>query len=187
MGSVDRSCRHVHADPVAISFLHGIPVVEVGDLDATVMRSAIVHHGAIVVRDLLPAVRCAHLVRRHRQELQAIACYRAAGETDPAWFDPIQASGYGADMQSLCGASRVGPLTWPTPPGLCFELIEAFDNIRMKEIVGEYLRATCSSRAAAINRSPARTRFPCRVGSGASNARDGCQDDLRPPPVTLSS
>jgi hypothetical protein len=138
---VDRSGRTRELDPVVDLFPDesGIPVVAVGDLDGTVMRSAIVHHGAIVVRNLLPSARCTRLREGIDKSWEAIARYQAARETNPAWFDPIQASGYGADMQSRMWGLKSGTAYVADSPRLFFELIEAFDDIGMKEIVGEYL------------------------------------------------
>ena len=137
---MDRSGRTRERDPVVDLFPHesGIPIVAVDDLDATVMRSAIVHHGAIVVRNLLSSARCASLCDAIDKSWEAIARYQAAGETNPAWFDPIQASGYGADMQSRMWGLKSGTAYVADSPRLFFELIEAFDDIGMKEIVGDY-------------------------------------------------
>ena len=137
---MDRTGRTRELDRVADLFPHesGIPIVAVDDLDATVMRSAIVHHGAIVVRNLLPSARCASLCDAIDKSWEAIGRYEAAGETNPAWFAPIQASGYGADMQSRMWGLKSGTAYVADSPRLFFELIEAFDDIGMKEIVGDY-------------------------------------------------
>ena len=138
---VDRTGSTNGLDPIApdrFAGVAGIPEVTAADLDATVIRSAIEHHGALLVRGLLPPHRCSRLRDCIDHSWEAIERFRATKERDPAWFDPLMEGGFGRDLKSRMWGMVTGTAYVADSPRLFFELLEAFDEIGIKQMIAEY-------------------------------------------------
>jgi hypothetical protein len=118
--------------------IRGVPEISAADLDATTIRSATRNHGALLVRGLLPPRWCARLRESIDRTWEAIERYRSTKEFDPRWFDPLMEGGYGRDMASRMWGIACGTAYVADSPRLLFEMLEAFDELGMKQIVTEY-------------------------------------------------
>jgi hypothetical protein len=116
----------------------GLPEVPAAELDAAVIRSAIEHHGSLLVRGLLPHHWSARLRASIDDSWNAIERFRATKELDPAWFDPLMEGGFGRDLASRMWGMVTGTAYVADSPRLFFELLEAFDEIGIKQVIAEY-------------------------------------------------
>ena len=129
---------HAAAVPDLFPGITGIPEVAAADLDTSIIRSAVLHHGALVVRGLLSAWWCERLRHGIDTSWAAIDKFRATNEFDPAWFDPLMVGGFGRDMSARLWGMVSGTAYVADSPRLLYEMLEAFDEIGLKEMVGEY-------------------------------------------------
>ncbi len=116
----------------------GIPEVSADRLDGLTIRSAVEHHGAIVVRGLLPPSWCARLREGIDHSWQAIASFQETKRRDPAWFDPLDTSEYGLSMMARAFIMQGGTAYVPDSPRLLFDVLEAFDECGAKQLVTSY-------------------------------------------------
>jgi hypothetical protein len=126
--------------PVPDSFagVDDIPEVPADRLDAATIRSAIHHHGGLVVRGLLPPSWCERLRDGIDRSWEAIERHRVTKEFDPAWFHPLDTREYGLTMMGRRFIMAGGTAYVPDSPRLLFELLEAFEQCGMKQVVTEY-------------------------------------------------
>jgi hypothetical protein len=120
----------------------GIPEVAAAELDPTVIRSALVHHGALLVRGLLARQRCEPLREAIDRSWGAIERFRETNECDPAWFDPLREGGFGRDIKARMWGMVTGTAYVPDSPRLLFQLLEALDETDIKSILTEYFGET---------------------------------------------
>ena len=118
--------------------VEGIPEVAGGELDAARIRSAIQHHGGLVVRGLLPPSWVTRLRDDIDRSWEAINRFRESKELDAAWFDPIDTREHGLTMMSRAFIMASGTAYVPDSPRLLFDLLEAFEQCGVKRVVTEY-------------------------------------------------
>jgi len=116
----------------------GIPEVPASECDAPTIRSAIHHHGGLVVRGLLSPEWCERLRDGIDRSWEAIRRFRETKHVDPAWFDPIDTSEYGLTMMARAFVMEGGTAYVPDSPRLLFELLEAFEVSGVKQTVTDY-------------------------------------------------
>lgn len=114
----------------------GIPEVSSPELSGEIIRSALLHHGGLVVRGLLSEQRCAELRSSIDKVWDAVERYKATKEVDPEWFDPL-------DLESLSIESRAWPLKSgtsyvPDSPRLLFEFLAALEECDIRSSVADY-------------------------------------------------
>ena len=115
-----------------------IPEVEAADLTAEMIRSAQLHHGGLIVRNLLSHEWCERLKISIDRAWEAIAHFRETKEVDPDWFDPLDLDRYGLTMASRAWVINSGTAYVPDSPRLLFELLEAFDDSGIKPVIADY-------------------------------------------------
>ncbi len=118
--------------------VEGIPEVPAADLSAETIRSGIEHHGSLLVRGLVQGERVAQLVAdidRVFAGYDARARGAAAEETAP-WFAPF--AQYPDWIARRWARDGGGVLTVDSPPAM-FDVIEAFEESGLGEVVGDYL------------------------------------------------
>jgi hypothetical protein len=137
---VDRTPPAAAADVVPDLFAGetGIPEVAASDLTAAVLRSAVRHHAALVVRGLFSEDWCARLRGDVDRSWEAIERFRTTKATDPAWFDPIDTDENGLTMMARAFIMASGTGYVADSPRLLFDLLEAFDASGAKRVVGDY-------------------------------------------------
>ena len=123
----------------------GIPEVTGDELTSEALAAGIVHHGALLVRNLVPP----SWVERLTGDIdQALAGHDRWRETkDPAdsepWFVPFSGGGEPADEHALMFArrwTRSGGGAWfVDSPRACFDVLEAYEEVGLRRIIGEYL------------------------------------------------
>jgi hypothetical protein len=116
----------------------GIPEVSARDLDATKIRSAINHHGGLVVRGLLSAEWCARLRDGIDRSWEAFDRFRSTKAIDPAWFDPADTDAYGLTVPGRAYVMNGGTAYVPDSPRLLFDLLDAFEAAGVKRVVTDY-------------------------------------------------
>jgi hypothetical protein len=114
------------------------PEVPADRCDAVVIRSAIQHHGALIVRGLFSHDRCSELRAGIDHAWDAIDTWRRTRSFDPAWFDPIQTDGYGVNMISRTWGIKSGVSYVADSPRLFFDLVETLHEAGLIDIVSEY-------------------------------------------------
>ncbi len=140
---VDRSGPTIDWDAPVPDLFEGvgvIPEVAMADLDALTIRSAIRHHGGLVVRGLLSPAWCERLHEGIDRSWAAIDRFRASKrkERDVAWYDPLDTDAYGLTNQTRAYIMAGGTGYVPDSPRLLFELLEAFGECGVKRLVAEY-------------------------------------------------
>jgi Phytanoyl-CoA dioxygenase (PhyH) len=116
----------------------GIPEVAASEVTAVMIRSAVQHHGSLVVRGLFSPEWCARLRNDIDRSWDAFERFRASKQTDPAWFDPMDTDAYGLTMRDRSILMAGGTGYVPDSPRLMFDLLEAFDAAGVKRMVGDY-------------------------------------------------
>ena len=138
---IDRSGPGEAWDPTSPDLfpgVEGIPEVPAAELDVGTIRSAIGHHGGLVVRGLLSPSWCERLREGIEQSWKAIAAFRETRQRDAAWFDPLDTDEYGLTMMARAFIMASGTGYVPDSPRLLFDLLEAFDRCGMKQVVTDY-------------------------------------------------
>jgi hypothetical protein len=115
-----------------------IPEVGAGQLDALTIRSAIEHHGGLVVRGLLSRDWCERLRDDIDRSWRAIEQFRSTKRRDEAWFDPPDTSEYGLTMMARAFVMGDGTAYVPDSPRLMFDLLEAFEDCGVRRVVTDY-------------------------------------------------
>ena len=134
--------------------VEGPPEVAVDELTADVLSSAIVHHGSLVVRGLVPPARAAELREVADRAFEARA--QASAGADPAtttpWYLP---SRRGKGVHEAFGQANHVRLV-DTPRGLA-ELTGTFVEVGVADVVADVLgeRPALSTHKASMRRLPA--------------------------------
>jgi hypothetical protein len=130
-----------HRDAIRIE--HGLPAVDAADLDALVVRSALLSHGSLLVRGLIPGARASALaagVDRAFEGRDAALEDNASTKTRP-WFYPIEPEG--RDSDRITGWGRFDPsvaTVWlADSPRMLFELLDSFTDAGVQEVAADYL------------------------------------------------
>ena len=126
------------AEPVDLFGNTGIPEITGADLSVTRVRSAVLTHGSCLVRGLVGRDRVDLLVEDIDR---ALAAYdTSVGSTSltpaPPWFVP-----FGHEVGRLERKVRRdvgGVLAVDSPPAL-FDLMETFESVGIRRVVGEFL------------------------------------------------
>jgi len=114
------------------------PEVPSDRCDAALIRSAVQHHGALLVRGLLSPARCAELRAGIDRAWSAIAAWQESKTLDPAWFDPLQAEGFAANAIARGWGLQNGTGYVADSPGLMFGLLEGLRAARVQQLVADY-------------------------------------------------
>jgi len=114
------------------------PEVPADRCDASVIRSAVQHHGALLVRGLLSPERCAELRAGIDRSWRAIASWQETKALDPAWFDPLPAEGFAANPIARGWGLQNGTAYVADSPGLMFDLLEGLRAARVQQLVADY-------------------------------------------------
>jgi hypothetical protein len=123
------------------------PVVEAGQLTAQVLSTAILRHGCLHVRRVVPDERVAELVAGIDRAFAAAEAFETgadASETAP-WFEPFRPSdAYPKPMGRQVGNRRrwvrEADGVWAADsPRMLYELFEVFDAVGLRRVVTEYL------------------------------------------------
>ncbi|MCU0269262.1 MAG: phytanoyl-CoA dioxygenase family protein [Acidimicrobiales bacterium] len=117
----------------------GLPEVDAADLDVAALRSAVWHHGALVVRGLVPAARHAGL-RATADRAFAGQAADAAGEqpgVDGAYrpFDP----GPDYKVANRAWVREAGAVWLADAPGALFEVLDVFEAAGLRRVLTEHL------------------------------------------------
>jgi hypothetical protein len=124
--------------PDRFAGVDGIPEVAAADFDAAVVRSAIEHHGGLVVRGLFPPDLCARLRTDIDRSWEAIERFRATQERDAAWYDPMDTAEYGLTMMARAFIMASGTAYVADSPRLLFDLLDTFETTGVQRVVTEY-------------------------------------------------
>ena len=152
-----------------------IPEVEASEVTGEMIRSAQLHHGGLVVRNVLSPAWCERLREGIDRAWEAIAHYRETKEFDPEWFDPLDLDEYGLTMASRAWVLNSGTAYVPDSPRLLFELLEALDGAGIKAVMADYFDESLVEQG----------RFDYE--SGYSCARDLLALDPRPTAIFASN
>lgn len=139
----------------------GLPEIAAADLTAECARSAIVHHGCLVVRGLLEPAQV-HLltgdIDRALAAAEAHAQGAAATETAPWWvpFRPVDGYSLGGGRKWIWEQGSVWAVDSPRS---LFDLVEVFRELGLDTVVAEYLgeRPALSVKKCTLRRVPATT------------------------------
>ena len=121
----------------------GLPSLDASQLSAGAIRSAFLSHGSLLVRGLCPADAVDTLrtgIDRAFEQRDASAAGAPHSETSH-WFNPFVPDRR-FEGAVLLGRSFVGGGSgiWTADsPRMLFELLETFDTLGVREVVGEYL------------------------------------------------
>jgi hypothetical protein len=116
----------------------GIPELPAAELTGELIHSAMLHHGGLVVRGLVPAETCEALCDGIDRSWEAIDRYRETREFDPAWYHPLDLSRYGLTIEARTWIHGSGTAYVPDSPRLLFDLFEALDASGIKGVVADY-------------------------------------------------
>jgi hypothetical protein len=112
------------------------PEIACGALTGEVLRSAIHHHGCLLVRGVLDQDQAATAVEGIDRSLRALAATRDGGKD--RWYDPLGTPG--RNLTKLRDWVQVHGGVWlvDSPPML-FEVLEAYEAAGVLRAVGEWL------------------------------------------------
>jgi hypothetical protein len=137
------------------------PEVAGVDLTAAHVRSAILHHGCLIVRDLIPAERVAQLTDDIDRALDAAKAHidgASSSETAPWWvpFKPQEGYSVGGGRQWIWEQGSVWAVDSPRS---LFDLVETFREIGLDRTIAEYLGEppALSVKKCTLRRVPAST------------------------------
>jgi hypothetical protein len=149
----------------------GLPEVSRAELTTDALGSGITHHGALCVRGFLPAERVARLVDGIEHTFDAFDAWdqhQAGWDETAPWFDLlVPASGYPEDKLPRPYVRGSGGVWLADSPRMLFEVIEAFEELGLGSMIGEYLgeRPAISAKKWTLRRVP--------VDSGSVWHQDG--------------
>jgi len=118
----------------------GVPEISADKLDVGALAAGIRHHGALLVRGLLPAVVASKLADGVRQALAACEAWRERGEGpfDNSWYSrlPLQE---GCELaQARPWVEGTGGVWLADSPRMLYELTELFGSSGIAGMVAEY-------------------------------------------------
>ena len=116
----------------------GIPELPAAELTGELIRSAMLHHGGLVARGLVPPETCELLKDGIDRAWEAIAHFRETKEFDAEWFQPMDLTRYGLSMKSRAWILGAGTSYVPDSPRLLFELFEALDASGIRGVMADY-------------------------------------------------
>jgi Phytanoyl-CoA dioxygenase (PhyH) len=147
---IDRSAEPAASPPVAQVEYAGARVPSVAspsELTAEMLRSAILQHGSLHVRGVVPTARVDDLVAGIDRALHAVESF-ASGvsreETTP-WFEPFSThASYPKAMNRQLGNRRKwvhesGGVWAADSPRMLFELFTTLDDVGLTEVITTYL------------------------------------------------
>ncbi len=112
-----------------------VPEVAAGRLDATVLRSAIVNHGSLLVRGLFDPTRAAALERMSRTAIAAAL----SGERDrDGWYAPVPADPDSGVSQRRGWVRQTGCVWVADSPRALAEVLDAFDDVGLPDTLTGY-------------------------------------------------
>jgi len=121
----------------------GLPTVDVSELDADVVASAITHHGSLLVRNLLDAEDVATMVAAIDESF--LACdsksYAKVGTRSGSWYQPFRARPTDdppAPGHRFWVREAGGVLAADSPPAF-FTMVEMFEAVGLREVIAGYL------------------------------------------------
>ena len=145
----------------------GLVEVDAHELSSEVIGGSILHHGCVLVRELLPRAVAARLVEETDHAFEAQRCWRLSvesglseSETTGPWFEAfVPSEGCGIDPLHL-PMTRMNPeyyrvLLADSPPAM-FDVLAAFEDAGMRRLLTAYLG---QRPVMAVSRSVLR-RFP---------------------------
>jgi hypothetical protein len=140
--------------------VEGCPEVDMADLDADLLASAITNHGCLLVRNLVPDDVADRLVSTIDITFEACdeRTGQAAGASPESWYRPFRPGpGYPQPGKGHRGwvRSAGGVLAADSPPA--FEImISAFEDAGLREVIGGYLgeRPVLSVEKCTLRRVP---------------------------------
>jgi len=115
-----------------------IPEIPAAELTVERLRSAIEHHGSLLVRGLIGPERVEAMVDHIER---ALAAYDVRAGTGPrtdvdGWYEPFE-RGSVTDRQKQAMRSRGSVLTVESPPAL-FDLVETFEDTGISRLAHDY-------------------------------------------------
>lgn len=118
----------------------GVPEISADKLDAAALAAGIRHHGALLVRGLLPAVVASQLADGVRQALAACEAWlkRGEGPFDSSWYSrlPLQE---GCELaQARPWVEGAGGVWLADSPRMLYELTELFGSSGIAGVIAEY-------------------------------------------------
>ena len=119
-----------------------LPEVDVRELDVRVLASALEHHGGLVVRRLFPPHRVDQLVGDIDHTMAAIRRVIDGGspQGEAPWFVPFRAQGNDLGGPGRYWAAAGGTVWAAESPRSFFDLIEAFDEIGLRDLLTDYFQ-----------------------------------------------
>ena len=130
------------------------PEVPREELDGEVVRSAIVHHGCLLVRNVLDEERV-HAARTGiDRSIEALAVARAGGRD--RWYDPLDPPGRKLEKLRTWVQAYGGCLWMGDSPPMLFEVLDAYEQAGVLSAVTEYLgeRPALSLEKSTLRRMP---------------------------------
>jgi hypothetical protein len=112
-----------------------IPEVAAPELDAGVLRSAIVNHGSLLVRGLFPAPRAEDLERMSRT---AFAAALSGSRDGDGWYAPVPADPSSGTHQRRGWVRQTGCIWVGDSPRALAEVLEAFEDVHLPELLTGY-------------------------------------------------
>ncbi len=135
----------------------GIPEIGPDELTTERLGSAMVNHGALLVRGLVGPDLVAHLVEGIDLAFEG----RDAWEAEPdhpttPWFVPFEPQGRFAGELSRTFVREGGAVWTGDSPRVLFDVLENYDRVGLAEVIGGYLgeRPVISLRKSTVRRVP---------------------------------
>ena len=115
-----------------------VPEVDRGDLTVEHLRSAMQHHGVLLVRDLIDEARVQVLIDDVERALAAYDAHTQGVARDDVdgWYEPFERGGV-TPKQKQAMRRRGSVLTVESPPTM-FDLLETFETVGVSRLVREY-------------------------------------------------
>ncbi|MCC5951656.1 MAG: phytanoyl-CoA dioxygenase family protein [Acidimicrobiia bacterium] len=144
--------------PDCFEGVDGLVSVDAADLDAATLGAGIQHHGALWVRGLFTSERVEQLVEDIDRAFEAHESHRNGTPTAKTipWFAPFRSSeAYSVGFGRQWVVDGGGLWTVDSPRAM-WDLLEAFDEIGLDEVLTEYLgeRPALSVKKCTLRRVP---------------------------------
>jgi hypothetical protein len=154
----DSAVRSARPDPLDF-FRDGPrpPETAGGELTVDIVRSAISHHGSLLVRELLPAADVARLVEDADRAFEAKSAHAMSPSAGSPWYRHFEAT-ESLDIERWSVERYDGVFVADSPRTL-FDLIAAYKAAPIGAIITEYLgeRPALSVKKTTLRRATART------------------------------
>ena len=118
----------------------GLPEVQASELDAATLAAGIRHHGALLVRGLLPTSTAAQLADGVRQALAACTAWheRGEGEFDSSWYARLPLREDCELAQARPWVEGGGGVWLADSPRMLYELTELFEARGITRLIEQY-------------------------------------------------